>query len=142
MAGWPLTVRVGDTLFCHATPRSDSEIVTRLTPAGQLAGALEGAGSRLVVGGHTHVQVDRRAGDGTRFVNAGSVGRPYEGRRGAFWALLDDEVELVLTEYDVEAAATAIRSTGYPDAMDHAEQLLDPPDPADVSEYFEGLRGA
>jgi diadenosine tetraphosphatase ApaH/serine/threonine PP2A family protein phosphatase len=98
---------------------------------------------RLVVGGHTHVQVDRRLPSGTRFVNAGSVGRPYEGRRGAFWALLEhEEVELMRTPYDVEEAAAAIRATEYPDATDHADQLLDPPDPDEVTAYFEGQRGA
>ena len=42
---------------------------------------------------------------GLRIVNAGSVGMPYEGRRGAFWALLGPTVELRHTAYDVEAAA-------------------------------------
>ena len=41
-------------------------------------------------------------------MNAGSVGRPYEGRPGAFWALLEaGEVELRHTPYAVEAAAVA-----------------------------------
>jgi predicted phosphodiesterase len=143
VAAWPLTVSIDGALFCHATPRSDSEIVTRLTPDDQLAAALGSQTVRLVVGGHTHVQVDRRLPSGTRFVNAGSVGRPYEGLRGAFWALLEDEeVELMRTSYDVEAAAAAIRATEYPDATDHADQLLDPPDPDEVTAYFEGQRGA
>ena len=143
VAAWPLTASIEGALFCHATPRSDSEIVTRLTPDDQLAAALDSPTAGLVVGGHTHVQVDRRLPNGTRFVNAGSVGRPYEGRRWAFWALFEDEeVELVRTPYDVESAAAAIRSSGYPDARDHADQLLDPPDPDEVTAYFEGQRGA
>lgn len=37
LASWPKTVRVeidgvGEVLFCHATPRSDIEVFTRLTP--------------------------------------------------------------------------------------------------------------
>jgi len=97
--------------------------------------------SALVVAGHIHMQADRRVGD-RRFVVAGSVGRPYEGVRGAFWALLDDDVELLRTDYDVEAAAAAIRATEFPGADEHAENLLDPPRPEKVSAYFESLRGA
>ena len=37
------------------------------------------------------MQLERRVGE-TLFVNAGSVGWPYEGRPGAYWALIDDEV--------------------------------------------------
>lgn len=143
---WPLSLRLpvaGGTTFCHATPRADDEIVTQLTPVDELATALAGAGASTVVAGHTHVQVDRRDAADCRFVNAGSVGRPYEGRPGAFWALVDDDtgIELVRTDYDVAAAAGAIRSSGHPDAAAHADQLLQPPSPGEVSALFEGLRG-
>jgi predicted phosphodiesterase len=144
VAEWPLTVELdvaGGATFCHATPRFDDDLVTRLTPDDELAGVLEGTPTPLVVAGHTHIQADRLAG-GHRFVVAGSVGRPYEGRRGAFWALLGDDVELLRTDYDIESAAAAIRATDFPDADEHAETLLEPPAPAEVSEYFESLRGA
>src|ERR1700681_953484 len=41
LAGWPKTLRieisgVGEVLFCHATPRSDTEVFTRLTPDDRL----------------------------------------------------------------------------------------------------------
>jgi Icc-related predicted phosphoesterase len=39
----------------------------------------------LAVCGHTHVQFDRAVA-GKRVVNPGSVGIPYEGRPGAYWA--------------------------------------------------------
>jgi putative phosphoesterase len=145
VAAWPLTVELdvtGGATFCHATPRSDREIVTRLTPDDELEVALAAAPSDLVVCGHTHIQVDRRLAGGRRLVNAGSVGRPYEGVRGAFWAVLGEDVELLRTDYDVEKAAAAIRASGYPDAEDQAAQLLDPPSADEVSAYFESLRGA
>jgi predicted phosphodiesterase len=144
VAAWPPAIELavaGGAMFCHATPRSDDEIVTRLTPDEELDAVLAGVASRLVVCGHTHVQVDRLVG-ARRFVVAGSVGRPYEGTRGAFWALLGDDVELLRTDYDSESAAAAIRATGYPDAEDHAVTLLAPPLPDEVSAYFESLRGA
>lgn len=142
---WPLTVEAevcGGTTFCHATPRSDDEIVTRLTPDAQLEAALAAARQQVVVAGHTHLQADRRLPSGRRFVNAGSVGRPYEGAPGAYWALIGDEVELLRTDYDARAAAEAIEASGYPDAAAHAENLRRPPSAAEASAFFESLRGA
>ena len=115
VAGWPLTVDLdvaGGTTFCHATPRSDDEIVTSLTPDDELAEALADARQTLVDAGHTHMQVDRRLQNGRRFVVAGSVGRPYEGVAGAFWALIGDDVELVRTDYDVSRRGRRDRAVG------------------------------
>jgi diadenosine tetraphosphatase ApaH/serine/threonine PP2A family protein phosphatase len=131
---------LGPTLFCHATPRSDEEIVTRLTPEAPFEEALAGVEERVVVAGHTHVRFDRRVGR-TRFVNAGSVGMPYEGEPGAYWALLGPDVEHRRTVYDLDAAAARFRESGFPDADAHAETLLRPPDPAGASERFERLAG-
>lgn len=139
---WPLVVEldvdgVGSVLFCHATPRDDDEIVTQLTPDVEVSEAFTGVVGIAVVG-HTHVQFDRCVGE-LRLVNAGSVGMPYEGRRGAFWALLGPSVELRRTTYDVEAAAAEIRARGVEEL---AQWLLEPPDPREVTEDFEGQRGA
>ncbi|MGL6278904.1 MAG: metallophosphoesterase family protein [Gaiella sp.] len=146
VATWPLTVSLpvaGGALFCHATPRADDEIVTALTPTGELVEAIGVATEPLVVAGHTHMQLERHDLAGRRFVVAGSVGRPYEGTPGAFWALVDDDgVELLRTDYDVEAASATIRASGYPDALEHARLLLEPEDPAEVARHFEGLRGS
>ncbi|HEX4929801.1 MAG TPA: metallophosphoesterase family protein [Gaiellaceae bacterium] len=135
----PIAVSVGGVLYCHGSPRSDEEILTRVSPEDRVRAALAGVDERVVVGGHTHVQYDRVV-DGVRLVNAGSVGRPYEGRPGAFWALLDGEdVDLRHTPYAVEAAAVAVRASGYPAADDVASTLVDPEDPDEVSVYFESL---
>jgi hypothetical protein len=53
----------------------------------------------VVVAGYTHIQEDRRVGS-VRWVNADSVGMPYEDRDGAFWALLGSDVDLRCTPYD------------------------------------------
>jgi predicted phosphodiesterase len=147
VAEWPLTVELevdglGRVLFCHATPRSDEEILTRITPDEQVVEVLGDVAAGMLVGGHTHVQFDRRVPGAPRFVNAGSVGMPYEGRRGAFWALLGPDVALLRTEYDAEAAAASIRERAWPSAEELAGWLLDPPDPTEVSELFESYRGA
>jgi predicted phosphodiesterase len=144
LAALPLTETlgvdgVGATLFCHATPRSDEEIVTRITPDEDVAAAFAGVAEQLVVCGHTHVQFDRRVG-GLRIVNAGSVGLPNEGRPGAYWALLAGEVEHRRTEYDTERAAALIRATGLPGADELArEHVLTQPSADEASEYFERL---
>jgi putative phosphoesterase len=84
----PLTLTIDRVLFCHATPRNDEEIFTRISPDGRWAEALGGVDADVVVCGHTHVQFDRRIGD-IRLVNAGSVGMPYADEPGAYWAVLD-----------------------------------------------------
>ena len=68
---------------------------------------------------------------------------PYEGRRGAFWAVLGPDVELRSTEYDIDAAAAAMRERGAPNVEDQLiRYLLEPPDPAATTEYFESLRAS
>jgi predicted phosphodiesterase len=128
---------LGEVLFCHGSPRSDTEIITTASSPERLRGALAGVEQRVVVGGHTHRQFDRRV-DPWRVVNAGSVGLPYEGRRGAYWALLGPAVELRRTEYDLDAAVEELRAGGVPD-LDALlrESLLTPVDPDEVAEFFE-----
>jgi putative phosphoesterase len=139
LAGWPLTVSLDGVLYCHGSPRDDDEILTRVSPDERFRAALDGVAERVVVGGHTHVQFERVI-DGIRFVNAGSVGIPYEGKRGAFWALLDgQEVDFRHTPYAVDAAAALIRSSDYPGADQIAGWLLEPEDPDEVSAYFESV---
>ena len=139
LAGLPTTVTLDGVLYCHGSPRSDEEILTRVSPEERVRAALEGVSERVVVGGHVHVQYERELG-GIRLVNAGSVGMPYEGRQGAFWALVEDgSVELRRTTYAVDAAVAAIRASGYPDAEQLAGWLLEPEDPDEVSAYFESI---
>jgi putative phosphoesterase len=139
LQGQPHVRVLGDVLYCHGSPRRDDEILTKVSPPERLRAALEGVEQSLVVCGHTHVQFETSAG-GPRLVNAGSVGSPYEGRRGAFWALVDGlDVELRRTPYAVEAAAAAIRATAYPEAEQLAGWLLEPVDPEEASISFESV---
>ena len=148
VTAWPLTLQLavdglGRVLVCHATPTSDEPIYTRVTPDEDVAFLFEGSDVDVVVCGHTHVQYDRTLSTGLRVVNPGSVGMPYEGRRGAFWAVLGPDVELRSTEYDVDAAAEAMRERGAPNVEDQLiRYLLDPPDPRATTEYFESLRAS
>lgn len=135
----PIAVSLGGVLYCHGSPRDEDEILTKVSPDERIAAALDGVEEELVVGGHTHVQFLRHVGR-WRFANAGSVGMPYEGRPGAFWALVDGlELEHRLTPYAVDAAAAAIRASEYPQRDDFCELLLEPKDPDEVSAFFESV---
>jgi diadenosine tetraphosphatase ApaH/serine/threonine PP2A family protein phosphatase len=130
--------RLGPTLFCHGSPRSDEEIITRLTPDDRLDEMLALVGENVIVCGHTHVQFDR-ARRGKRVVNAGSVGMHNEGRPGAYWLLLGPDVELRRTAYDIEDAAKRIRATDYPDPDELLDRLTadDPSIAEEASARFE-----
>jgi predicted phosphodiesterase len=83
IASWPKTLHIsieglGDTLFCHATPRDEDEVFTRLTPEDRILPVFQGVSASLVLCGHTHMPFDRMIGM-TRVVNAGSVGMPFGG---------------------------------------------------------------
>jgi putative phosphoesterase len=82
----PPTARVGDVLYCHASPRNDVDIFTERTPEERIAFLFEGLDVPTVVCGHTHTQYERTVA-GVRVVNAGSVGMPYEEDPGAYWLL-------------------------------------------------------
>jgi predicted phosphodiesterase len=146
VSAWPATVELdvdglGRVLFCHATPRSDDEILTRLTPDEEIADALAGTVADLVVCGHTHVQDDRSPRGAPRLVNAGSVGMPYQGERGAFWAVLGPTVELRRTTYDVNAALASLTSSGFPSAADiYGESLQGTVTAESATAYFESKR--
>lgn len=130
---------LGTTLFCHGSPRGDEEILTRATSERRMRQVLAGVVENVVVCGHTHVQFDRVVA-GKRVTNAGSVGMPYEGRPGAYWALLGPEVELRRTAYDFEGAAARVRAGASPGAEAFAaENVLQSPTAEEATAFFERL---
>jgi predicted phosphodiesterase len=139
LAELPLTVELDGVLYCHASPRRDDEMLTRLSTGERWAAALAGVAGGLVVGGHTHQQDDRAVG-GVRFVNAGSVGLPYEGDGAARWLwLADGEPELRRTPYDAVAAGRRMLEAGWPDARSIGGALTEPVEPMVVTEIFESF---
>jgi predicted phosphodiesterase len=117
---------LGPTRFCHGSPRSDEECVTPETSEERVRAFTADVPERVVVHAHTHVQYERSVA-GCRLVNPGSVGMPYEGVPGAYWALLGPDVELRRTEYDVDAAAERFRASGDPFTEQLIELLKQPP---------------
>jgi putative phosphoesterase len=137
LGAWPLTVEVDGVLFCHASPRRDDEMLTRLSTAERWRDALHGVEARLIVAGHTHQQDDRLVA-GTRFVNAGSVGLPYEGDGAARWLWIDDGVpQLRSSAYDAAGAGTRFLADGWPDEQSVRAALIDGVEPIVVTRIFE-----
>jgi predicted phosphodiesterase len=105
----PETKTQGDTLFCHASPRSD---VTSFLPepADDEDELLVGVQATRLVFGHTHLAFTRRARD-IELVNPGSVGMPFDGDARAAYALVaeDGGIDLRRVAYDHIASAAAVR---------------------------------
>jgi hypothetical protein len=116
-------------------------MLTRLSPAERWAAALAGVDAAVVVGGHTHQQDDRRVG-AARFLNAGSVGLPYEGDGAARWLRLEDgRPELRRTAYDAAAAGARMLRAGWPDARSIGAALTEPVEAIVVTRIFEEMAG-
>jgi putative phosphoesterase len=129
---------LGDVRFCHGSPRSDEELVTVVTPEARLAQAIVGVHADVVVTAHTHVAYVRKT-LGRTFLNPGSVGMPYEGAPGAYWALLGPGVEHRRTEVDLDVVEERYRRSGDPLAAEMVGILRNPPTPAEVIAHAESL---
>ena len=146
-ASWPLTLEfdvegLGRVLVCHSTPTSDEPIYTRITPEDELVELLGPVQADVLVCGHTHMQYDRALVGGLRVVNPGSIGMPYEGQPGAFWALLGPSVDFRRTTYDAASTVEAVRELSAPIREELLTVLIDPPSSDETTAYFESLRGA
>jgi putative phosphoesterase len=133
LAALPLVVtldlgRFGTTVFCHATPRDDEEVVlvdSRPARWAEVYSTVDDSVSTVVCG-HTHMPfmrlVDRRL-----VVNPGSVGMPYGGA-GAHWALLDGTdgaVTMRVTPFDLDAAcARLVAESAYPEVAAFADYFV------------------
>lgn len=122
LEGLPKTKRMkvsGVTiLLTHGSPASDDEGLIANTPAKRLHELAKMAGTDVVLCGHAHRPMSRRAG-GVLFVNAGSVGRPEGDRRASYvilrFAAGRVRVEHRLVEYDISRSAEAIRAAKLPE---------------------------
>jgi len=152
LAAFPPTVELevdglGDVLFCHGSPRSDEELVTVETPESRLADAVAGTTAAVIVTAHTHVRYERQL-LGRTFFNPGSVGMPYEGAPGAYWALLgagggtgtgSTPIEHRRTAYDLDETERRYHESGDPLTAEMIEILRHPPTPAEVIAHAESL---
>jgi len=111
----------------HASLRDAcSERGGKRLPPERWTNALAGVNAAVVVAGHTHQQDDRVVGS-VRFINAGSVGLPYEGDGAARWLWVADGVpQLHHTAYDAARAGARILATGWPDKRSVGAALVEP----------------
>ena len=63
---------------------------------------------------------------------------PYEGRPGAYWALLGPDVSMKRSAYDFQEAAELFSSSGFPDVEDVIEGMFsNPPSRDEATQMFE-----
>ncbi len=126
---------IGRVLFCHASPRNDTDVFTALSSDERVRALVSGVEADLVVCGHTHMQFDRSV-DGLRVVNPGSVGMPY-GEPGACWAMVGPQVSFRRTDYDRQSAAARIQAAGSPSSDQFArENVLTVPSVDEAMEFL------
>ena len=139
MAGFMPMVRfdVGSTpvLFFHGSPKSYNEWIFSTTPDDELSAMFDDIEERVLVGGHTHVQMIRRYGESI-IANPGSVGLPFREWwprpvRISPWAeygmlTCEDErlsIDLRRTPFDVDAFLEMSLASGMPHAEWWAKEL-------------------
>ena len=102
-------------LMVHGSPRRINEYLPEDRPEVTFERIAKMAHANMIFYGHTHIPYEKHVAD-THFVNIGSVGRPKDGDPRAGYVILEgDKVEFRRVDYDVGAAAAAIRSTDLPD---------------------------
>lgn len=120
----PLNIRetIADwrILFVHGSPRKINEYLYADRPAATFERIAKMADCDVLFFGHTHLPYQKQV-QNTLFVNTGSVGKPKDGDPRAGYVLLAlnsknaPETEFRRVEYDVAAAARAVRASGLPD---------------------------
>jgi len=109
-------------LFCHGSPRSNTEYLFENRSDGYLrqftAGGRADAHADVIVFGHTHVPYHRVVDD-VQFINTGSVGRPKDSDPRAGYRIITIASEAVTSEqirleYDVEEACRRLLASGLP----------------------------
>ncbi len=131
---------VGEILFCHATPRSDEELFTPMTPEERVDDLFSGIEQDIVVCGHTHIQFARQVGK-LSILNAGSVGMPFADQPGAYWLLLSPEgPEFRRTAYDAQDAAQELNTSGNAFVHEFVKTyVLQTPTATERIEFLEGI---
>ncbi len=106
-------------LMVHGSPRKMNEYLYEDRPDATFERISKVANAEVILYGHTHLSYQKTV-SGTRFINTGSVGKPKDGdpRAGYVVLTLDNGrvgVEFRRVEYDVPAAAKAVRDSDLPD---------------------------
>ena len=116
---------LGPTMFCHATSRSDDEIILVDSRYQRWDEVFASVDPRIqtIVCGHTHMPFVR-LWRGRMVINPGSVGMPY-GRSGPHWALLAPGVRLMRSTMDLDLACRHICETSaFPEIDEWADYFI------------------
>ncbi len=111
-------------LITHGSPESIDEHIYCDTAVERLKTLSDTAKADIIVVGHSHEQFWKQT-NGASFVNPGSVGRPGDRNSQTAYAILSFDpfkVELLRLDYDVAAAADALRKKRLPQSF--AQMLL------------------
>lgn len=111
-------------LMVHGSPESIEEHLYHDTKVERLKTLADRARAEVVIVGHSHEQFYKEV-NGVSFINPGSVGRPGDGNQQAAYAIMSlvpFNVELLRLDYDVAAAADALRKKKLPESF--AQMLL------------------
>jgi predicted phosphodiesterase len=104
-------------LLVHGSPRKMNEYLFEDRPLSSFERLAASSNADVIVFGHTHKPYVKDV-DGVLFVNAGSVGKPKDLDWRACYAVLEldgsPSAAFRRVEYDVRAAAAAIRATDLP----------------------------
>ena len=101
-------------LLVHGSPRKMNEYLFEDRPLSSFQRLAASSNADVIVFGHTHKPYVKEV-DGVTFLNVGSVGKPKDGDWRACYAVLDNGTPgFRRVEYDVRAAAAAIRATDLP----------------------------
>jgi putative phosphoesterase len=106
-------------LVTHGSPESIDEHIYSDTSVERLETFSNSAKADVIIVGHSHEQLLREV-NGTSFVNPGSVGRPGDGNPQAAYSILEFnpfKVETIRLDYDVAAAADALRKKSLPESF-------------------------
>ena len=101
-------------LLVHGSPRKMNEYLFEDRPLSSFQRLAASANADIIVFGHTHKPYAKTV-DGVLFVNAGSVGKPKDlDWRACYMVIESGTASFRRVEYDVRAAAAAIRKTELP----------------------------
>ncbi|MDD2875881.1 MAG: metallophosphoesterase family protein [Acidiphilium sp.] len=126
----PLTLHLtieglGPTLFCHATPRADDDIILVDSPYPRWDEVFTAIAPEIetIVCGHTHMPFARLV-RGRMVINPGSIGMTY-GRSGPHWAMLGPGVTFLRSSMDLNEACRQICGTSaFPDIVRWVDDVI------------------
>lgn len=113
-------LRLGQTFvgLFHGSPADHEELLFADTPEKRFRELAKETSCQVVITGHSHSPYHKYV-DGVHFINPGSVGRMFDGRTEASYAVLELTAGTITVThyrcpYDVEAVVTALQQHHLP----------------------------